>query len=210
MPDESTPFNTKRAPLLLNVSGVILAGGKSSRYGKNKAFAQIHGIPLIERVAGVLKILFRELIIISNNPEDYGYLGLPVFEDIKKGLGPIGGIMTALHTMTTPYGFVAACDMPFLSEKLIRHMLAIMEGYDIVAPKVGWRIEALHALYSRNCLPHMEGLIESGQYQMARLFPMVSVRYVEEEEARIYDPKMESLVNINSPENIDEFNSADL
>ena len=209
MPDESTAFHTKRPPLLTHISGVILAGGKSSRYGKNKAFAQIHGIPLIERVSGVLETLFRDLIIISNNPEDYRHLGLPVFEDIKRGLGPLGGIMTALRTMTTPYGFVVACDMPFLKEKLIRHMISIMDAYDIVAPKMGWRIEALHALYSRKCLPHVESLIESGQYQVARLFPMVSVRYVEEEEARIYDPKMESLVNINRPENIDKFNSAD-
>jgi molybdopterin-guanine dinucleotide biosynthesis protein A len=209
MPDESTTFHTKKPPPLAHISGVILAGGKSSRYGENKAFAQIRGIPIIERVAGVLKNLFRDLIIISNNPADYKYLGFPVFHDHIKGLGPLGGIMTALRTMTTPYGFVAACDMPFLSEKFIRHMVSITDTFDIVAPKLGWKIEALHALYSRRCLPHIEDLIQSGQYQVVRLFPTVSVRYVEEQEARMYDPKLKSLMNINSPEDMEKIRSVD-
>jgi molybdopterin-guanine dinucleotide biosynthesis protein A len=203
MPNESKMPHTDRISLLTDVSGIILAGGKSSRYGKNKAFAKVKGIPLIERVVGVFETIFKEIIISSNNPEEYEHLGHPIAKDIVKGLGPLGGIFTALNKISTPYCFVAACDMPSLNEGLIRHMLSFRGQFDIIAPKMGWKIEALHALYSMTCLPHIKNLIKSGQYQVVRIFPKVSVRYVEEEEIRRYDPELKSFMNINSPQDID-------
>ena len=159
MHDKSMASKTKRASCSGDVSGVILAGGKSSRYGKNKAFAEIDGIPIIERVATVLQKLFKDITIISNTPEDYKHLGFPIIQDIVKGLGPIGGIFTALSQIPCRYFFIAACDMPSLNEGLIRHMVSLRNKFDIIAPKIAWKIEALHALYSRDCLPHIKELV---------------------------------------------------
>ena len=94
-----------------DVSGVILVGGKSSRYGSNKALAKLDGVPLIERVIGIMGRVFENLILITNTPDEYAHLGLPMHEDLVKGLGPIGGLYTGLTVMPDDAGFFVACDM---------------------------------------------------------------------------------------------------
>ena len=166
--------------LFRDVTGFVLAGGKSSRYGANKALAKMEGASLIERATGVMKTLFREVVLITNTPDLYAFLELPMHEDLIKGLGPLGGIYTALSTMKREAGFFVACDMPTLNPSLIRHMVSVREGHDAVVPRISGFMEALHALYSRRCLPHVRALIDQGQRQVIRFFPEVSVRYVEE------------------------------
>jgi molybdopterin-guanine dinucleotide biosynthesis protein A len=205
MRDEIKIPDHKKSLPFSDVSGVILAGGKSSRYGEDKAFVKVGGIPIIERVIRIFKGLFRDIVIISNSLEDYKHLALPLHEDLIKNLGPLGGIYTALNVILNRYCFVAACDMPSLNKDLINHMISQKSNYDIVAPKVGWKIEALHSLYSKACLPYIRNLIEVNRYQVVRIFPMVSVRYIEEEEIRFFDPELKSFLNINSPQDIDNF-----
>jgi molybdopterin-guanine dinucleotide biosynthesis protein A len=110
---------------LEGVTGVILAGGKSTRYGTNKAFAEVHGTKLIERVVQTMERLFERLLLVTNTPHEYAYLKLPMEEDIIKGLGPIGGIHTGLETISDEAGFFVACDMPYLNENLLRHMVTL-------------------------------------------------------------------------------------
>jgi molybdopterin-guanine dinucleotide biosynthesis protein A len=182
-----------------DVAGVILAGGKSSRYGKNKALVEIEGISLIERVTAVMQSLFQHLIIITNTPDEYAHLKLPMQEDLIKGLGPLGGIFTALMSITDVAGFFVACDMPFLNPGLIRYMVDVKENFDAVVPRIHGNIEAIHALYSKRCLPNIRRLIDARQYQVFRFFPDISVRYVDENEIRRFDPDLRSFFNINEP-----------
>ena len=185
-----------------DVTGIILAGGKSSRYGKNKAMAEIDGTPLIERVIKVMQPLFQHLIIITNTPDEYSYLKLPMKEDIIKGLGPLGGIFTALMSITDEAGFFVACDMPSLNRGLIHYMVEIKENYDAVVPRIHGNMEALHALYSKRCLPDIRRLIDSRQYQIFRFFPEISVRYVDANEIQRFDPEFSSFFNINEPKEL--------
>jgi molybdenum cofactor guanylyltransferase len=104
----------KSLPLIQGITGVILAGGKSSRFGSNKAFASMNGTQLIERVIAIMGSIFKDLIIITNDPDEYSFLGLPMYEDLIKGLGPLGGIYTGLEKIPEKTGFFVACDMPFL------------------------------------------------------------------------------------------------
>lgn len=187
------------------VTGVVLAGGRSTRYGKNKALVKLHGVPLIERVLGVIRPLFSRVIIITNTPEEYTYLGLPLYQDIVKGLGPLGGINTGLQVMPDDAGFFVACDMPFLNNTLIRHIVEMGSGFDVVVPRISGMVEALHALYGKGCQARIQGLIDSGIYQIFRFFNQVSVRYVDEKEVRRYDPELRSFLNINRPEVLKEF-----
>jgi molybdopterin-guanine dinucleotide biosynthesis protein A len=186
-----------------DVTGVILAGGKSSRFGRNKAFALVRGIPLTERVAAVMGNTFEKVIIITNAPEEYRHLCLPMHEDLIKGIGPLGGIYTALSAMSTEWGFVTACDMPFLKQGLLLHMLSLRPGHDAVVPRVGWKIEPLHALYKKSCLKHIRDIIASGSYQVISSFSRVRVRYLESQEITPFDPGLTSFININRPEEID-------
>jgi len=185
-----------------DVTGVVLAGGKSSRYGANKALAKIEGTPLIERATGVMKTLFKDVVLITNTPDLYAFLDLPMHEDLIKGLGPLGGIYTALSAIGGEAGFFVACDMPTLNPALIRHMVNARQGCDVVVPRISGNMETLHALYGRRCLPHIKALIDVGQYHVIRFFPEVSVRYVEEEETRRFDPQLTSFFNINRPQEL--------
>jgi len=182
-----------------DITGVILAGGKSLRYGKNKALVEVDGTRLIERVINVMQPLFEKLIIITNTPHEYDYLQLPMHEDLIKGLGPVGGVYTGLETISSESGFFVACDMPFLQSDLIRHMVEIRGDFDAVIPKVDWKIEPLHAIYTRNCLPAIKKLIDAQGYQIIRFFDNIRVRYVKEEEIRSFDSRLKSFLNVNSP-----------
>ena len=194
-------------PLINGITGVILAGGKSSRFGSNKALVEINGSRLIDRVASVLGSIFKRLVLITNNPKDYSYLKLPIYEDLIPGLGPIGGIYTGLKNIHDETGFFIACDMPFINENLIRHIVAVRDDFDAVVPKIDWRMEPLHALYTKRCLPVIEELIASGVYQTAKSFYNLSVRYLNEEEIRAHDPQLKSFLNVNLPEELlDTFN----
>jgi molybdopterin-guanine dinucleotide biosynthesis protein A len=184
------------------IPGIILAGGKSSRYGRNKALIEMNGIRLIERVIGVMEPVFEHLIIITNTPQEYAYLQLPTYEDLIKGLGPLGGIFTGLEAISDEVGFFVACDMPFLNSELIRHMVETREDFDAVVPRIDWKIETLHAIYSKGCLPAIRELIDARNYQVIKFLHNVRVRYVEEEEIRAFDPELKSFFNINRPEEL--------
>jgi molybdopterin-guanine dinucleotide biosynthesis protein A len=190
--------------LIQGITGIILSGGKSSRYGMNKALASFKGTTIIERVVRVMNSLFHKTILITNDPKEYTYLNLPVYPDIIKGIGPVGGIFTGLESMTDPIGFVVACDMPFLNPDLIRYMISRKSGYDAVVPKVGWKIESLHALYHRDCLPAIRENIKTGVYQAIQFHIKVRTLYIQETEIRRYDPELRSFYNINRPQELQE------
>jgi len=188
--------------LIKDTTGVILAGGKSLRYGRDKAFEFINGTFLIERVIEVMRGIFYEVILITNSPKRYSHLGLKVYEDIIKDIGPIGGIFTGLIKMKNEAGFFVACDMPFLNSKLIRYMAKKKGGFDVVIPRIGNYIEPLHAIYTKNCISFIRDSIFSKKLSIRGFFDKVSVRYVEKEEILRWDPKLRSFININRPEDL--------
>lgn len=182
------------------ITGIILAGGRSIRYGSNKALEKMDGIPIIERVIRTMNDVFQTLIMITNSPEEYAHLRLPMYRDRITGLGPLGGIYTGLETISNEAGFFVACDMPFLNIDLIRHMVEIRDHFDAVVPRIDWKMEALHALYTKRCLPFIKKLIDAGEYQVVKFYHRIRVRYLEEEEIRALDPQMKSFFNVNKPE----------
>jgi len=183
-----------------DVTGVILAGGQSRRYGCNKALLEVQGIKLIERITEIMIPLFKHLILITNTPHEYGFLNLPMYTDYRKGLGPLGGIYTGLKVMPDEAGFFVACDMPFLNPDLIRHMVGLRHGFDLVVPRLAKGLEPLHAVYHRSCRPAIEVLIGSKKHQIFQFFPEVRVRFLEMDEIRAIDPELRSFININRPD----------
>jgi len=192
----------KPPPSRKKVSGVILAGGKSTRYGRNKAFAEIRGIPLVERVVTVMGSVFEHLVISTNSPHEYAHLGLPMVEDLVKGLGPVGGIYTGLNFIPDGAGFFVACDMPFLNASLLRLMVEEWEDCDAVVPRLGRMYEPLHALYAKTCLESLREGIASRHHQIVEIFPRIRIRYVDEEVIRALDPDLRCFVNVNRPDDL--------
>lgn len=188
--------------LCRQVTGIILAGGSSIRFGQNKAFADIGGIRMIDRIAEKMKNIFEQVILISNEKERYEYIGIPVIEDLIKGLGPIGGIYTGLMSMSNQAGFFIACDMPFVNEQLIRYMIGIRDDHAAIVPMVAGNAEPLHAIYSKSCLSTIKKLIDSNTYRVKLSYEKMPVRYIREDEIEKFCVPNKAFSNINTP---DEF-----
>ncbi len=190
----------------------VQAGGASSRMGEDKALKSFLARPLIQRVVDRLTPIADELIVTTNRPDDYAFLGLRLFPDLKPGRGALGGLYTAIASASHPYVAVVACDMPFASAKLIESAVAIMndEKVDVVIPRAvaqeesGKRSEGyepLHALYRREtCLPAIEAAIHADQWKVIAWFPQVNVRVLIAEEVASADPDGLAFWNVNTPE----------
>jgi len=183
----------------------ILAGGKSSRMGTDKAFVEILGKPMIELILGrVADLEQQETILITNRPADYAHLGLPMYVDVYPQKGSLGGIYTAIHHSQHPYTLVVACDMPFLNTALLRHMLALRAGYDVVVPRVAGYPEGLHAVYAKTCLEPIQGRLLADQLKVIGFYDDVRVCYLDEAEYAAFDPQGLSFQNVNTPEELEQ------
>jgi len=185
-----------------HITGVILAGGSSKRYGKNKAFLKIGSARLIDSIIQEMKTIFKHVILITNEKKKYEYLEIPMFEDLVKGLGPLGGIYTGLMSMSDQAGFFVACDMPRINRQLVRYMVDIKGNHRAVVPAVADKIEPLHAIYFRSCLKPIRLLIDSKRSQVRLFYDSIPVRYVKEDEIRKFCCPSNAFLNINTP---DEF-----
>ena len=189
------------------VSGIVLAGGLSRRLGRDKAVERLGDKTLIERVIDRLSRVTDEIVVVVNDEERASALPLPagtkVIVDIYAGSGSLGGIFSGVSAAEGEWGMVVACDMPFINTRLVRHMLSLIEGFDVVVPEVKGRPEPTHATYSKTCLPHIERLIGSGNFKISRFFDDVRVRFVPEEDVERLDPDQLSFFNINDQRDLD-------
>jgi molybdopterin-guanine dinucleotide biosynthesis protein A len=184
------------------VSGIVLAGGQSSRLGMDKSFVNANGQPLIEHIVAKLTKLSDDVIIVTNSPENYNHLEAKLVGDIYPGKGSLGGIYSGLRAATNAYSLVVACDMPFLDLNLLRYMILLACGHDVVIPRIGRFLEPLHAIYSKSCLEPIDRLLAQGGLKIIDFFPEVRVRYVEESEVDIFDPQHLSFFNVNTPSDL--------
>jgi molybdopterin-guanine dinucleotide biosynthesis protein A len=184
------------------LSVVVLAGGQSRRLGRDKAFLELEGQPLISRAVQRLLPLSDDLIVVTNHAVHYESLGLParLVPDEQPGLGALMGLYSGLKAARHPYALAVACDMPFLNLDLLGYMGSLVTDQDVVIPRIGKLLEPLHAIYGQRCLPAMKRLLDQGRRQVIAFFPEVRVRYVEEDEIRCFDSQQRSFVNVNTPE----------
>lgn len=187
----------------------IQAGGKSSRMGQDKALLPFLGQTLIERIIARIAPVADEIIISTNDPPSYRFLGLPLFTDIYPQRGALGGLHAALACASHPLVAVLACDMPFVSPELInlQKQILLAENVDVVIPSGPEGLEPLHSLYRREtCLPACERAILADQWKLISWFPQVKVRTLQPDEIGPYDPAGLVFWNLNTPE---EFHRAE-
>ena len=183
---------------MATIGAAILAGGASRRMGRDKSFVMINGKPMIQHVIDQLGVLELPTAIITNTPEQYSAFGLPCYTDAIPGRGSLGGLYTALLHSSADYTLCVACDIPFLHPGLLRHLLDLREGYDVVVPLTDGRAHGLHAVYARRCQPAMQTQIAAGNLRIVELYRSLRVRYVTEDEVRVFDPALRSLRNLNT------------
>lgn len=161
-------------------SGAILAGGQSRRMGFNKAFLELEGSTVIARAVHVMTAVFSSPAIIANDTTLYGHLGLPVYPDIIKDAGSLGGIYTALYH-SKDYAFVVACDMPWLDPGCIKRVLDNVDGEDCVIPFISGRLHPMHAAWSKGCMNEIEAMINQGNLRINDLLKQLKIKRLTEE-----------------------------
>lgn len=143
-----------------DITGIILSGGKSKRMGLNKSLLKIGQQTIIERVANLMKELFHRVLLITNTPDEYEFLGLEIFEDIYKNFGPLSGIHSGLVHSVTEKNFVISCDMPFVDKGVIDFIINYSTNKLITIAKADGFVQQLCGLYSKKVLPQILMLIE--------------------------------------------------
>lgn len=180
----------------------VQAGGESRRMGSDKALLPFLERPLILRVIERLAPLADELIVTTNHPEDYKFLGLPLFRDVLPGRGALGGLYTALQAASHPLVAVVACDMPFASRELFEYEQALMleKAVDVVIPASAEGLEPMHAVFRRaTCLPAIREAIQHNAWKLISWFPQVQVHTLPVQDVTRFGPLGRIFMNINTP-----------
>ncbi|WP_245712531.1 molybdenum cofactor guanylyltransferase [Anaerobacillus alkalilacustris] len=185
----------------LKAGAVILAGGKSSRMGKNKALLQINGITTIERTKNSLREVFDDILLVANDDERYRFLNVPITKDKVIDKGPLAGIHAGLLTANHDTNLFVACDMPFISSKLAKLLVELSDGFDAVVPVIDGEQHPLFAVYKKSIIRVIENCFETKQLRIKSLLNKVNVKYVTEDQLKNKEiDKLEQVFyNMNHP-----------
>jgi molybdenum cofactor guanylyltransferase len=178
----------------MQASGFVLAGGGSTRMGRDKALLPYHGTTLVEHVASAVQAASGSAATIIGDPDRYRCFGYPVVADQVPGCGPLSGVYTALSVTSTDWNLVVACDMPAITATTLRKLLehATVSGRSCVAA-VGpsGEPEPLCAVYHRRCLLVLDRAIREKQFKMRDLLPSLEVE--------LWTVDAASVANVNTP-----------
>jgi molybdopterin-guanine dinucleotide biosynthesis protein A len=188
---------------MIEAAGIILAGGKSSRFEGNKALAEIASQRLIDRISRELGKVFPRLLLVTNTPEEYRDLGIEMKPDLIPGKGPLSGIHAGLVASPCELNFITACDMPFINADLAAYMVqAATSADDVVVPLIGGFPEPLMAVYRRSCRTFIERSLLVGCYKVTGFYPEVAVRFLPEQELAGLGVTKRDFFNINTREDL--------
>ena len=165
---------------------ILLAGGKSSRMGTNKALLEIEGETVISRIVREAERLGGELLLVTNQPEEYGTLQLSHVSDIRKGMGPLAGLEAGLMASKTEHNLLLACDLPFFQAETGERLLKFLNQYELAIPLTEGRCHPLCAAYRKSLLPKVQKALDSGQRRMASLLDAANAKLVEGEDPRVF------------------------
>jgi molybdopterin-guanine dinucleotide biosynthesis protein A len=187
------------------VGGFILAGGKSSRMGCDKALLEIAGVSLIARATRLLQSVTSDTKIVAS-PSLYSSLGFPLVADDWPGCGPLGGIATALRVSKTPWNLVVACDLPYLTKAWLDLLIerALKSKADAVVPMNERGAEPLCAMYHKNAENRIRAAVEGGVRKITDSFADLRVEYLEPSEWKAFASEGLLFKNINSPADYEE------
>jgi len=187
------------------VTGIILAGGKSRRMGEDKRYLVVGEQTILERGLGVICSIFQQVLVVIAQDSPPLSVDANVVRDLRSDCGSLGGLYTGLMQATTPWIFVVACDMPFLDQAVIGQFTSRRATADIVMAKLDARLHPMHALYGKRCLPALEQMIQTRQLKIQEIVsqPSLRVQYVTEAELLTIDPSWRSFQNVNTPSDLE-------
>jgi len=189
------------------VIGVVLAGGRSERMGRPKAFIEVDGVPLVRRALDALGAVCPRLLLVAAAEGPFASLGVPLVPDAFPSCGPLAGIHAALSASAGEPCLVVACDQPFLSTALLGLLAEAGEeaargGADAASPRIGGRLQGLPAAYAPSALQAAEARLYRGELRLSDFLGGLRVAELAEVECRRVDPRLDSFVNLNTPEDL--------
>lgn len=185
-------------------SGVILAGGENKRFsGQNKAFIDVCGTPVLDRIYRLFAELFDEIILVTKDPGKYLHFNMQIVTDFFNIPSSLTGIHAGLFYSSHPFAFFTACDTPFLKKELIQTILAAIDPqFDAVIPETSKGMEPLCAAYSKKSLSIIEHHLLQDKLKIMRIFKKRRIKRISERILREIDPDLESFFNINTPDDL--------
>jgi len=195
---------TEKPDLDDSLAAFVLAGGKSSRMGRDKATLSLHGRTLLQLALSTLREITGNVSILGS-PQIYGDQGAPVIPDIIPECGPLSGIHAALTHTRAAYNLIMAVDTPFLSADFLRFLTsrAVAAGTVITTPEIAGYTQPLCTVYSRQFLPIAAHALKSGEYKIVPLFPRESTLTISEAEMAQFAFTPEMFDNLNTPEDLE-------
>lgn len=188
----------------MDAGAIILAGGKSTRMGTNKALLKIKETPNVERILTALRPHFPHPILVTNDPDLYHFLGIKTCTDYFPGKGPLAGIHAGLSASPYEVNVSAACDMPFVSAELAKALVEKSQGYDAVIPVIGGKQQPLFAVYKKSLISVIEEKLQNDQLRMKDLLSEVNVHYVTEQCLKVEGRLERIFFNMNHPHEYEE------
>lgn len=188
----------------LPLTALLLAGGRSSRMGTDKALAEVEpGVRVMDRMLQALGEVAEEVVAVTNDPAKFRGLPVRVAVDPVPFEGPLAGLREGLRASRTEWSLAVSCDLPLLRPPFIAHLWTLRGGQDAVVPRT--RDHGPHplcALYRQTCLPAVEEALARGERRMVSFYPSIRVRWADEAELRRVEPGLDSLVNVNTPDEL--------
>jgi molybdenum cofactor guanylyltransferase len=190
----------------IQITGFVLAGGKSRRMGTDKGNVGIDGKPMVSYSVEALKEICNSITILANN-DSYHSLGYPVHKDIITDSGPLAGIHTGLSISKTDLNIFVSCDSPFVTTDLLLYLVEHAAGFDAVVPSNNGTINPLIAVYKKSCLNLFENRLTKGMLKVTDAIKDVNTKIIElNSEKQKFNNNI--LANINTPDELKLYNSA--
>ncbi len=198
-----TTQNQGTAVTVSDITGVILAGGRSSRLGRDKAAAMLDGEPLVQWVLRALEPDCAAIVVVTAPgqalPALQSDVPMTIVVDEVPYLGPLAGLVAGLQHIRTDWAFVTSCDAPLLQPGLVTLLRELAAGSAlVVCPRVGERLQPLTALYRANCLADLAGMFVGGERRLTAAVERLNPLIVEEPALRAIDPRLTSFHNVNT------------
>lgn len=184
------------------ISAAVLAGGKSTRMGRDKALLELSGRPLVRHVIDRLGAISHDVFLVTKRAHELDGLPVRVVSDDLDAHTPLAGIARALHAAAHQHVFVCACDMPFVSPSLVRLLADRVTGYDAAVPLRDGRPEPLHAVWSCDAVPTLDAALRAGERAVHRVLDTLHVAWIDEDTWAEVDPMGLSFQNVNTPDDL--------
>jgi molybdopterin-guanine dinucleotide biosynthesis protein A len=185
-------------------TGVILAGGQNNRLpGEKKAFQKVGNETILENIYDVFSNLFKEVIIVVNEPREFAGLNMSIVTDVIPSKCALAGLHAGLFYASFPYAYVTACDTPFVKQSVVEYIVKQIEPiYDVIIPRTDDGLETLFAVYSKDCIPLIENNLKKNIFMIKKFFRKKKVKEIPVEQLKALDPEMQFIFNVNTPEDL--------